>query len=129
MYGVLRAVAVAVAVLVTATWACTTENGHAPVARIDTTPNAIPEHDDFQTDVVLDGTGSADPIDDPDGGLSLTYTWDISGDDVRIQQGTVTSSRLTVRFAGARPPTIRLTVTDQTGLSGTARVQLQLTIM
>jgi len=110
-------------------WACTNEVGHAPVARIDITPRAIPEHDDFQTDVLLDGTGSADPIDDPDGGLPLTYTWEIGGDEARIQQGTATSSRLTVRFLGARPATIRLTVTDQTGLSGTARVQLQLTIM
>ncbi len=88
-------------------WACTNEVGHAPVARIDITP----------------------PIDDPDGGLPLTYTWEIGGDEARIQQGTATSSRLTVRFLGARPATIRLTVTDQTGLSGTARVQLQLTIM
>ncbi len=109
--------------------ACTTETGHAPVARIDVTPNAIPERDDFQTDVVLDGTGSADPIDDPDGGLPLTYTWDIGGDAVRVEQGTVTTSRLTVRFQGARPATIRLTVTDVTGLAGTARVQLRLTIM
>lgn len=103
--------------------------GHAPVARIDTTPNAIPEHDDFQTDVVLDGTGSADPIDDPDGGLPLTYTWDISGDEVHVEQGALTAPTLTVRFQGLRPATIRLTVTDTTGQSGSARVQLQLTLM
>ncbi|HKA90189.1 MAG TPA: hypothetical protein VKE22_21155 [Haliangiales bacterium] len=110
--------------------ACTSEsNDHAPIARIDVTPGAIPEHDDFQTDVVLDGTRSGDPIDDPDGGLPLAYTWDISGDDMRVQQGTFASSRLTVRFQGLRPATIRLTVTDTTGLSGTARVQMRLTIM
>jgi hypothetical protein len=102
--------------------------GHAPVARIKAEPRAIPQADDFHTDVVLDGTESSDPIDDPDGGLSLTYQWEIGGDAMQLAAGSTTSPVLTARFQGIRPATIRLTVMDQSGQTGTARFQLGLTV-
>jgi hypothetical protein len=112
-----------------ALWACTSEEiGHAPVARIKADPRAIPQADEFHTDVVLDGTESSDPIDDPDGGLPLTYQWEIGGDAVQVSAGTMTSPMFTARFQGIRPATIRLTVTDPSGQTGTARFQLGLTV-
>jgi hypothetical protein len=106
--------------------ACEVEPGHAPVARIAATPLAVLENDNFQTEVVLDGSASADPIDDPD--ATLDYRWEIGNDEVRVVDGALTSSRVTVTFFGARPPTVRLTVTDDDGRTSTARLQLQLTL-
>jgi len=127
MYGHVRAALAVVGCF--ALWGCTSEEkGHAPVARIKADPRAIPEADDFHTDVVVDGTESADPIDDPDGGLPLTYQWEISGDAMQLSAGSATSSTFTGRFQGIRPATIRLTVTDQSGQTGTARFQLGLTV-
>jgi hypothetical protein len=108
--------------------ACSLPDGHAPIARITATPLAIPEHDSFQTDVVLDGEASADPIDDPDGGLPLGYRWTIVNDEFRFTAGTDANPRPTVRFLGAHPAIVSLTVTDETGLSDTATIDLQLTI-
>lgn len=107
---------------------CASEQGRPPVARITAEPRAIPEHDGFQTDVILDGTTSADPIDDPDGTRPLSYAWEITGDEVRFQQGTPASPTITVRFLGDRPATVRLTVTDEDGHHSTARLQMQLTL-
>jgi hypothetical protein len=108
--------------------ACQQPAGHVPVARITATPRTIPEHDGFQTDVVLSGTTSADPVDDPDGGSPLSYQWEIIGDEARLQTGMYTSPELTVRFLGTRPATIVLTVTDADGQSATAHIQMQLTL-
>jgi hypothetical protein len=109
--------------------ACATEpSGHAPIARITATPRAIPAHDGFQTDVVLDGTASADPIDDPDGGLPLAFRWDIINDDVHFTAGNETSPKATVRFLGDHPAIVQLTVTDDTGLSSTASMNMQLSV-
>ncbi len=107
---------------------CEQPAGHAPVARITAMPRAIPEHDAFQTDVALSGATSADPIDDPDGGLPLSYRWEIIGDEVHLEAGTFASRDLTIRLLGDRPATVRLTVTDSDGQSATASLQLQLTL-
>jgi hypothetical protein len=107
---------------------CVSDSSHAPVARIEATPRAIPFHDSFQTDVVLDGSASADPIDDPDGTLPLKYQWEIVGDEARVQSGSMTSSKLTVRLLGDHPATVRLTVTDADGDESTARLQTQVTV-
>lgn len=107
---------------------CTTDEGRPPVARIVASPRAIPEHDGFQTDVVLSGTTSADPIDDPEGTRPLDFVWQITGDEARYQDGTPTSPTITVRLLGDRPATVRLTVTDEDAQSATATLQLQLTI-
>src|SRR5262249_28066869 len=94
--------------------ACGVDNpGHAPISRIVATPKAIPEHDDFHTDVVLDGSGSSDPIDDPDGGVPLDYSWDIAEDPYQLVGGTLTDAKITVRFQGERPATVRPTRTQR----------------
>lgn len=116
------------AMLATQLLSCAVPDGRPPVARISALPKAIPEHDDFQTDVILDATTSTDPIDDPDGARPLRYEWQFSNDEVRVQSGSMTSDTITVRFLGNRPPTVRLTATDEDGLSSTATMQLQLTI-
>jgi hypothetical protein len=107
---------------------CAGEPGHAPIARPTATPRAIPEGDSYQTDVVLDGSQSADPIDDPVGDRSLSYRWEIVGDDARVMSGRLDEAKVTVRFFGAHPATLLLTVTDEDGQSATARLQMQLTV-
>ena len=114
------------AVLVLA--ACGVEPGHAPVARISAAPRAILENDGFRTDVVLDGSGSEDPVDDPDNTEPLEYLWTVENDEFRVEDGSLTSPRVTLRFLGERPATVRLTVTDPDGKSAIARTQMQLTI-
>jgi hypothetical protein len=107
---------------------CVAEPGHAPVARISAAPRAIPERDSFQTDVVLDGSASADPIDDPAGDRPLAYRWEVTGDDVRIVAGRTTAPGMTIQLFGGHPATVKLTVTDEDGQSSTTRYQLQLTV-
>jgi hypothetical protein len=107
---------------------CTEPGGHAPVARIDALPRALPEHDNYQTDIVLDGRASADPLDDPDGTAPLAYIWEITNDDYEVFEGDEDEAVLTVRFLGTRPPSVRLTVMDEDGQQSTARLQLQLTL-
>jgi len=108
---------------------CTADTGHTPIARIDITPMAIPAHDDFQTPVVLDGTRSADPIDDPAGTEHIDYLWTIVGDDVQFASGSHDdSSKPTVSFRGERPATITLTVTDPDGQTSSVTSYMQLTV-
>lgn len=108
---------------------CTADTGHPPIARIDVTPGSIPAHDDFQTPVVLDGTRSADPIDDPDGNEHLDFLWSIVGDDVQFASGSHDDSQKpTVSFRGERPATITLTVTDPDGQSSSVTSYMQLTV-
>jgi hypothetical protein len=107
---------------------CTFEDGHPPVPRASATPRAIPENDGFQTAVTLDATRSADPLDDPEGVRPLRYMWHISSDEFRFESGDETDPTPVVRFRGARPATIELTVTDADGLDATARFELQLTV-
>jgi hypothetical protein len=108
--------------------ACGVEPGHAPVARINAAPRAILENDGFRTDVVLDGSASEDPVDDPDNSEPLEYQWTVENDEFRVEDGSLTSATVTLRFLGERPATVRLTVTDPDGKSAVARTQLQLTI-
>jgi hypothetical protein len=108
--------------------ACGVEPGHAPVARISAAPRAILENDGFRTDVVLDGSASEDPVDDPENSEPLDYLWTVENDEFRVEDGSLSSARVTLRLLGARPATVRLTVTDGDGKAATARTQLQLTI-
>jgi hypothetical protein len=108
---------------------CATDEGHPPVARIVATPSRIVENDGFQTPVTLDGTTSDDPLDDPDGTRPLAYRWEIEGDEVRVEPGeSLQDPIVTVTLLGARPATVRLTVSDEEGLEGSARLQIQLTL-
>ncbi|MEZ4398448.1 MAG: hypothetical protein R3B06_00410 [Kofleriaceae bacterium] len=108
--------------------ACAADPGHPPLARIVLTPAAILADDGFQTEVTLDATTSADPIDDPDGVAPLTFAWEILGDEARYERGRATSAAPVVRFSGQRPATIVLTVTDADGVAASASANLQLTV-
>jgi hypothetical protein len=109
---------------------CQIEEGRPPIARIDLVPAAIPEHDGFETVVTLDGTMSADPVDDPEGSEPLEYHWEILGDDFELEPGAdEDESAPTVRFRGDRPAAITLTVTDSDGLDASATTYLQLTVL
>ncbi len=108
--------------------ACQLEDGHPPVARASADPDTIPEHDEFQTPVGLDGSESADPIDDPDASQPLDYRWRIEGDEYRFESGSDTSMSPVVSFRGARPATVELTVTDQDGMSHTTSFEMRLTV-
>jgi hypothetical protein len=105
------------------------DDGRPPLARIDIVPAAIPENDGFETAVTLDGTMSADPIDDPDGSDRLDFRWEILGDEVRFEAGSDESDPApVVRFRGDRPATVRLTVTDGDGLDASTTAYVQLTV-
>jgi hypothetical protein len=113
---------------VVAVTACAVPDGHPPVARISATPPGVLENDGFQTVVTLDASASSDPIDDPEGTSSLDYAWEILGDEVMIDEGDLTDPTLVVRFRGDRPPTVKLTVTDEDGIDNTASLQILLTV-
>ena len=91
-------------------------------------PLTGPWPDGYQTAVVLDGTASADPLDDPGGQLPLTYAWEILDDESRFEDSRATSPSPTIRLRGDRPATIILTVTDRDGLEAVAVDHVQLTV-
>lgn len=107
---------------------CALDDGRPPLARISIDPPAIQENDGFQTLVTLDGTASADPLDDPEGDAPLTYSWEILDDEVRYEDSRATSPRATVRMRGDRPATVVLTVRDRDGLEAVAVEHVQLTV-
>jgi hypothetical protein len=108
--------------------ACTEPVGHPPIARIDLVPAAIPAFDNFQTIVELDGSTSADPVDDPAGKAALTFTWEVLDTESKFEMGRATSASPKLRFLGDRPPTIVLTVTDLDGQDASATASLALTV-
>jgi hypothetical protein len=107
---------------------CTLDEGHPPVARASATPDTIPEHDGFQTEVTLDGTESADPVDDPEGEHALSFHWRILFDEHRFEEGGESSPTPVVSFRGDLPATVELTVTDADGSSTTTQFQMRLTV-
>ena len=118
-----------IALVAVALGGCVVEDGRPPLARIELMPEAILENDGFQTVVTLDGSTSADPIDDPGGTSPLDHHWEIIGYEAELEPGdSFDEATPQVRFRGDRPATIRLTVTDRDGYASTASVQLQLTV-
>jgi hypothetical protein len=115
-------------VLLLAIAGCALEDARPPLARIDISPQAIIENDGFQTLVTLDGTSSADPLDDPAGEAPLTYMWQVLDDESRFEDSRPTSPAPTIRLRGDRPATIVLTVTDRDGLEAVATGHVQLTV-
>jgi len=108
---------------------CVVDDGRPPIARIDLLPGAIPEHDDFETAVTLDGSSSADPIDDPDASERLSFAWEILGDEARFESGSDEHDVApVVRFRGEVPATVLLTVTDPDGLDAIAQANVQLSV-
>ncbi len=108
--------------------ACTTESGRPPIARASANPAAIVENDGFRTRVTLDGTASADPLDDPTAELPLRYHWRVLFDEHRFVEGDQTSVSPVIELRGDRPATIELTVSDGDGDASTVRFQMQLTV-
>jgi hypothetical protein len=123
-----RWLVLAVIALLSYTWSCGGDTGYPPVARITAAPHAIPANDGFMTAVTLDGTTSADPIDDPMDQRPLRFSWKIEGDEYRVDSGSLDAATVTIKLLGATPTTVYLTVTDEDGNASTAREQLQLTI-
>lgn len=107
---------------------CTLDEGRPPLARIEITPPAIVENDGFQTTVTLDGTASADPLDDPDGSSRLSFAWEILDDEFRFEGSRASSPMPTVLLRGDRPAVIVLTVTDGDGMEATAVDHVRLTV-
>jgi hypothetical protein len=103
---------------------CAAEPGRPPVARITTAPTAILVHDDFETEVTIDGGASA-LLDAP--GTPLEYRWRFADDEAHSDEGLELET-LVVTFRGDRPPRIILTVTSPDGLEGTVTHQLSLTV-
>jgi len=108
--------------------ACALDDGRPPLARIAISPPSIVENDGYQTAVTLDGTASADPLDDPGGQVPLTYAWQIIDDEFRFEGSRATSPTPMIRLRGDRPATVILTVTDRDGLEATATEHVQLTV-
>lgn len=122
-----RAALALVVTLAAALPACTAADGRPPVARIELRPDQIGENDGFQTEVVLDGAASADPLDHPEG-AELAYAWQILDDEVRFEPGSDAGDQApVVRLRGDRPATVILTVTDEDGLSSSTTARLRLT--
>jgi hypothetical protein len=107
---------------------CRIEDGRPPVARIALLPPAIPENDGFRTAVTLDGSASSDAALDAEAATALDYAWRVLGDEYQPPDADLGAPAPTLRFRGDTPATIELTVTDAEGLSGTARLRLQLSV-
>ena len=99
---------------------------HPPVARIgcktsnsDANCYLLPG-DTFNTEVTLDGSTSADIIDDPTAARPLRYRWEIPAGRYRLARGALTDPLIVIKGQGDLPIPVKLTVTDPTGLSGVA---------
>ena len=77
--------------------------------------------------MLADGSGSADPFDDPNAERALLYRWEIE-DDNAMPAPSSESAQIEFRVAAARPTTVRLEVTDGDGRRATGQLQLGLTI-
>jgi hypothetical protein len=74
-------------------------------------PTYIAQNDNFQTAIALDGTASADEVDDPTATRPLTYSWNVGG-DFKIQDGDLGAAKVTILLKGDRPVPVTLSVTD-----------------
>jgi glucose/arabinose dehydrogenase len=72
--------------------------------------NATPTSGSAPLTVSFDGTGSSDP----DPGDTITYTWDLNGDDV---YGDSTNAKPTYTYSQAGTYSVHLKVTDNHGVS------------
>lgn len=116
----------ALAITALAASGCGTRAGHPPIVRVTVTPAYVPLGDGYHTDVVLDGSGSRDQIDDSAGALPLGFAWTIEDDHATVAPNA-SAPMVTVRIAGAHPVTVHLTVTDAQGDSATTAAQIGVT--
>ncbi len=106
--AVLLVAAVSAALLVACEVAGPPASGVRPTAHIDATPPSGSA--DAPVDVTFSGAGSNDPD-----GTIVSYTWSVDGQ-------TDSGVQTVVSFLGEGSFTVRLTVTDDQGLTGTASV-------
>lgn len=104
--------------------ACASPDPRPPVARIRLDPAFIAFGE--PASVTLDGSSSRDDLDDPDASRGFTWSWDDDG--AAIEEGTVNSDVLRVRFTGRFATTITLVVTDEDGNEGSVFARLGLTL-
>jgi hypothetical protein len=90
---------------------CAGQTGHPPIARITVAPETVPLGDGYATDVVLDGSSSSDPVDDPNGIQPLLYEWVVDDDHAPIAPDPQ-AARVTTRIAGDHPVRVTLTIAD-----------------
>jgi hypothetical protein len=90
---------------------CGSQTGHPPIARITVAPESVPLGDGYTTDVVLDGSTSSDPVDDPNGLQPLLYEWVVDDDHAPISPDPQ-AAKVTVRIAGDHPVRVTLTIAD-----------------
>lgn len=91
-----------------------------PVAVIAADPTEVPEGDNHETVVTLDGSGSSDPDGDP-----LTFEW--TAPSGAFVNGTTAGSQVAaVTFPGTAPYDVTLVVEDGQGASDAASVTIGL---
>lgn len=105
---------------------CQKELGRPPVPRFSIDPPYIAAGDDFQTEVTLDSTDSADELDDPSAPLDVAWSFD--DDRVRVAAGSANDPTLVITAPGERPVTIVLMVTDPDGRSSSLSRRLGITL-
>lgn len=89
-----------------------------PVAVIAADPTDVPEGDNHETVVPLDGSDSSDPDGDP-----LTFAW--TAPNGMFVNGTTAGSQIAeVTFPGTAPYSVTLTVDDGNGNQDTAQTTI-----
>ncbi len=105
--------------------ACSQIGPRPPVPRIAIDPEFIPEGDAHETAVTLDGTGSADELEDE--AAPLAFRWEVDDPSGRIEEGAFDEPVVVMTFAGDRVVSVTLTVTDPQGLSASVTQRVGLT--
>ena len=97
--------------------------GH-PMAFFTMAPEYVCDGDDHQTVIRFDATQSAPNArlviagEAPDEGR-VDLAWSVLADDFGVVEGDLRATRVAMTFPGARPVTIRLTVTNTAGQTAT----------
>jgi hypothetical protein len=106
---------------------CAAKGDHPPTARINVTPSHVPVDDNYTTEVLLDGSGSRDDVDDPLAVRPLLYEWRVEDPKAFISPDAF-SPQVAVKIAGTRPVTVRLTIADGSNTKTTVTAQIGVTL-
>jgi hypothetical protein len=106
---------------------CTAGGGHPPTARIALAPAYVKLGDGYTTDVIADGSASADAIDDPLAVHPLAFAWTIDDSNAHFAPDDH-SARVTVRIAADHPVGIHLTVSDHDNDSNSTNATIGVTL-
>jgi len=106
--------------------ACSQIGPRPPVPRFTVDPEFIPEGDAHRTPVTLDGSASADDLEDPT--VPLAYAWAADEESARVVDGALDEAVVVMTFAGDRVVTVTLTVTDPDGLAASLSDRVGLTV-